>query len=116
MPSRSFLVIALFLLSGVAACAAKVGDGCLNNADCAFGQTCDTSPPGGYCLIVGCRANSCPSEAWCASFQVGARIQSFCLRKCGDDGDCRDGYRCRFDTGAPGGVCYTAAPTPDGGP
>jgi hypothetical protein len=59
--------------------------------------------------VVTCKPNSCAAEAWCASYVVGGRTQSYCLRKCQEDGDCRDGYRCRFDLGAPGGVCYTAA-------
>lgn len=92
-------------------CAATVGDGCTSNRECATAQECDTASPGGYCTILTCRANSCPSEAWCASFSLADRTRSFCLRKCQDNGDCRDGYKCRFDLGTAGGVCYVA-PTP----
>jgi hypothetical protein len=98
----------LWLAAALAAgCGNVIGDACTSNAECAFGHQCDTSSPAGYCLLTNCRANSCPQEAWCAVFQIStSRTQSFCLRKCKDDGDCRDGYRCRFDLGTPGGVCY----------
>ena len=105
---RALGLLAPLLVLG-AGCAAHIGDPCTSNQECAYGHSCDLAPPGGYCLVVTCKPNSCAAEAWCASYVVGGRTQSYCLRKCQEDGDCRDGYRCRFDLGAPGGVCYTAA-------
>lgn len=103
------LALPLLLSLFAVACAAHIGDPCSSNRDCnaAAGHTCDVSAPGGYCLLYGCRANSCPSEAWCATFTTGPRTQSYCLRKCASSDDCRDGYRCRTDLGTPGGVCFT---------
>ena len=100
------LALALFF-GATMGCSATVGDACTSNRECGPSQECDPSPPGGYCLIPNCRATSCPPEAWCASFTFVDRERTFCLRKCKSDGDCRSGYKCRFDTGTPGGVCYT---------
>ena len=111
--SRIFLSVAISFcaLAFVPGCASTIGDRCTSNRDCATGQECDTAPPGGYCFEQMCRANSCPSEAWCATFAVSERTRTFCLRKCQADGDCRGGYKCRFELGTPGGVCYVAPTT-----
>jgi hypothetical protein len=115
LDKAALLVSLAALLAG--GCAAHVGDGCATNQDCATAQFCDTSPPGGYCTVVGCRANSCPSEAWCATALLGDHMQTYCLRKCEEDGNCRAGYVCRFDMATPGGVCFVApVPAADGGP
>lgn len=95
------------LLGASSGCSATVGDGCTSNRECGFTHECDTSSPGGYCLIPNCKPNSCPAESWCASFTFLDRQRTYCLRKCKSDGDCRSGYKCRFELGTPGGVCFT---------
>ena len=68
------LVTAIGLLAvttGTVACGRKIGDGCASSADCdptGGTRTCDLSQPGGYCILEGCDARSCPSEAICVRF------------------------------------------------
>ena len=60
--------------------------------------------PHGYCTLVGCDENTCPSEAVCVKFWPQVAMQSdadrvgtnFCMYKCNSQGDCRngDGYSC----------------------
>jgi len=59
------------LLTVTAACGHKIGDSCGNSADCdpsTGSRTCDISQPGGYCIIEGCDARSCPSDSICVRF------------------------------------------------
>jgi len=116
------LVIAV---SALAACGAEIGDACIVSSDCATdgSRYCDVSQRSGYCTIQGCDYDTCPSEATCIRFFTGsfgneacmdqtqctldelcalpgfcaprsADIR-YCMRTCGNDGDCRDGYECR---------------------
>ena len=66
---------ALLMLALVAAfgggCGHKIGDSCSNSADCdpsGGNRTCDLSQPGGYCIIEGCDARSCPEDSVCGRF------------------------------------------------
>jgi len=62
------LVVAAVLGGG---CGHKIGDSCSNSADCdpsGGTRTCDLSQPGGYCIIDGCDARSCPDESVCGRF------------------------------------------------
>jgi hypothetical protein len=66
-----FAVAALTLLAGAGACGRNIGDACTNNVDCdpsGGTRTCDQSQPGGYCLIEGCDARSCPEDSFCVRF------------------------------------------------
>lgn len=57
------------VLSG--GCGHKIGDSCSNSADCdpsGGSRTCDLSQPGGYCIIEGCDARSCPDDSVCGRF------------------------------------------------
>ena len=97
------------------ACTPAVGDSCSSSTDCsaAGDRQCDTAQPGGYCTVVSCGANACPGNAGCVAFQtnvsgcpytdrsIARTARSYCMKKCGDDGDCRDGYICAEPTGAP---------------
>ncbi|HEY8926427.1 MAG TPA: hypothetical protein VIU64_18725 [Polyangia bacterium] len=59
------------LASGVAGCGHKIGDACTNSADCdpsGGNRTCDLSQPGGYCIVEGCDARSCPDDSVCMRF------------------------------------------------
>ncbi|MES1208740.1 MAG: hypothetical protein ABUS79_22610 [Pseudomonadota bacterium] len=56
---------------GAMGCGRKIGDGCSTSTDCdpsGGTRTCDLSQPGGYCLIEGCDARSCPEDSFCARF------------------------------------------------
>ena len=60
------LVAASLLTAG--GCSRKIGDACSNSADCdptGGTRSCDLSQPGGYCLIEGCDARSCPEDSVC---------------------------------------------------
>jgi hypothetical protein len=60
--------------------------------------------PHGYCTLVGCDENTCPSEAVCVRFwpQVGMQSDAdrvgtnYCMYKCKSQSSCRngDGYSC----------------------
>ncbi|HEX2657282.1 MAG TPA: hypothetical protein VHU40_03375 [Polyangia bacterium] len=65
------LLVVAALLTVAAACGHKIGDSCGNSADCdpsTGARTCDISQPGGYCIIEGCDARSCPSDSVCVRF------------------------------------------------
>lgn len=88
-------------------------------------RTCDLASPDGYCTIPGCTFDSCPEESICVSFFIasfenracdfggadvcgrdevctlsgqcvssGSEVR-YCMRKCSEGDDCRDGYECR---------------------
>jgi len=64
----TFLTLAAVLAAG---CGHKVGDACSNSADCdpsGGTRTCDLSQPGGYCIVEGCDARSCPEDSVCGRF------------------------------------------------
>lgn len=101
------VLLAALLLVG---CSRKIGEKCTSSIDCTAttaDRTCDTTQPGGYCTIFGCEADTCPSEAICVAFRLNPASapecldpgsqrlrRSSCLRRCEEDGDCRDGYVC----------------------
>ena len=69
LPLSALLLLALCL--GPQACSHKIGDSCSSGADCdptSGTRTCDLSQPGGYCLLEGCDARSCPSDSICVRF------------------------------------------------
>jgi hypothetical protein len=102
------VVVGLGLCAG---CAAEIGDECGSNVDCSTNgdRVCDTSAPGGYCTILGCRAGTCPEEAVCVVWDDGVAERQLCMRTCGSGSDCRDDYQC-FDPTA-----YEAAHRDDPG-
>ena len=65
------LGVSVALASGLAGCGHKIGDACTSSADCdpsGGDRTCDLSQPGGYCIVEGCDARSCPSDSVCVRF------------------------------------------------
>jgi len=70
--SRSAGLLALALVAALGGgCGHKIGDSCSNSADCdpsGGSRTCDLSQPGGYCIIEGCDARSCPEDSVCGRF------------------------------------------------
>ncbi len=85
------LFLTIFLTPG---CGKEIGDSCSSSNDCPSGAVCDTSQPGGYCTITPCYKGDCPSESRCTDFGMD---NTFCMKRCNDDYDCRDGYRCVKD-------------------
>lgn len=64
-------IFAISALSGLLyACAAEIGDECSYDNECSpnMDRNCDNGQPGGYCLIIGCGPDECPSEASCVEF------------------------------------------------
>lgn len=117
------LIRAAALLAS-AGCGAEIGDECTLNTDCSPSgdRICDVSQPGGYCTIEGCDESTCPEEAICVRFFTTflerpcagdadcdegdlcllegfcaplSTEHRYCVRRCGTDGACRDGYVCQ---------------------
>jgi hypothetical protein len=91
-------------------CQPKIGDGCNLSTDCSIrgDRLCDTSQPGGYCTILGCLGNTCPSGATCIAVDPevpgcgyddrrspSRATRTVCLAECTHDSDCRFGYKCQ---------------------
>lgn len=110
-------ILIFTLLCLVCACAAEIGDDCNYDDDCTVevddNRYCDSSQPGGYCLIIGCTPDECPSEASCVEFTTPCptgegygedsvkcqllesnRGRTYCLKHCKKNSDCRSGYKC----------------------
>jgi hypothetical protein len=105
-------MLALGLAAGALAlgCTPKIGDDCSVSTNCSTtgDRLCDVTQPGGYCTKFNCEPGSCPADSVCVNF--GTRLspvdgcapsqanspykRSFCMASCGDDGDCRSGYKC----------------------
>lgn len=92
-----------------------VGSPCTQASDCGQGR-CETDDgmvtyPGGYCTGACLQDTDCGSNGSCTVPAAGGGAGT-CYRNCGSDADCRDGYRCRANSGLkqclPG-----AAPLPD---
>jgi hypothetical protein len=80
----SLLAAALVLSLG--ACSRQIGDDCSTATDCdpKGSRVCDLSQPGGYCTIVNCDENSCPSEAACIRFFPAQFLSRACNPLCED--------------------------------
>ncbi|MGE5186565.1 MAG: hypothetical protein ACM31C_31130 [Acidobacteriota bacterium] len=80
----------LLILLAVAAfgCGKEIGDDCIVSTDCDTGgglygtvatnRICELSMPSGYCTIMGCDYNTCPSEAACVRFFSGEFENRLC--------------------------------------
>ncbi len=103
-----WVVAGLAFLVLPAGCGREIGDDCGTNVDCGSGRICDLSQPDGYCTISPCRPDTCPSEAVCVVFSVD---DSFCMRTCGTDDECRAGYRCVTGYEEYPGFCNASLPS-----
>jgi hypothetical protein len=75
------LPLALLLMVAAGACSRKIGDGCTTSLDCdptGGTRTCDMSQPGGYCIIEGCDARSCPEDSVCMRVFPEPFLTSMC--------------------------------------
>jgi hypothetical protein len=144
-----FLRVRLLAFAVVlAGCQPGIGDECKTSTDCSANgdRLCDVTQPGGYCTIFSCepkgQPKECPDDAVCVAFSAHRSSvpgcedtsgsspfqRSFCMKTCGSDGDCREGYACLnlkakdnefgavvVDKGS-GKVCvfpYSTAPIPE---
>ncbi|MEO6772775.1 MAG: hypothetical protein ABI467_07095 [Kofleriaceae bacterium] len=108
-----------------AGCGQQIGDSCIVSSDCAIdgSRVCDNSQQDGYCTMQGCDYDTCPGESVCVRFFSGGFTNKpcgaqadcsldelcslealcvprsaetrFCMKKCDQKSDCRDGYECR---------------------
>lgn len=64
------VISAVALLPLLAACGNKIGDSCSISSECSSqgDRLCDTTSPDGYCTIVGCDYDTCPSDSVCIRF------------------------------------------------
>ena len=125
---RSAVLFAIVAAAFAAGCGKEIGDACIVGSDCSPNgdRLCDVSQKEGYCTIQGCDFSTCPEEAACIRFFTGSfenrKCESindcsldelcslkgecvprnsevrYCMRTCGSDDDCRDGYECRDKT------------------
>ena len=97
--SRSF-VLSLLALVGfvVGGCQPGIGDSCGSSTDCsATGERqCDRAQPGGYCTVLGCNADTCPGGSVCVEWRFipSRTAETWCMKPCSNDGDCRTAYLC----------------------
>ena len=84
-------------LMGGTGCKPIIGDACVTSIDCSEDgdRVCDRTFPGGYCTIVDCEPNACPSEAVCVQFFEDVHARNYCMRQCKKNSDCeRSTYEC----------------------
>jgi len=103
--ARSLLFVLVGLTAPVTACSTNVGDECTASVECGPGRSCDKASRGGYCTVSPCSPNSCPNNSVCVRFE---NDQTFCMALCSAQDDCRDGYDCVEDDGAPVAYCRQA--------
>ncbi len=89
------LLIAFVVSLAAVGCGKEIGDACIVSSDCstAGDRQCDTSQKEGYCTIMGCDYNTCPSEGVCVRFFTGA----FANRPCDPTTEDRTTNDCSLD-------------------
>jgi hypothetical protein len=92
-------------------CQPSIGDHCIQSTDCSAtgDRQCDTSQLNGYCVILNCLPNKCPSGSACIATNAeplgclyddrhapSRFSRQDCLKTCTEDSDCRvaEGYAC----------------------
>ena len=91
-------ILFLSFVMCAAACAPNIGDSCQTSADCSVNgsRICDLAQPGGYCTVGGCDPDTCPGSSLCVEWRgtPDRTAVTFCMDRCGGDGDCRRQYSC----------------------
>ncbi|MBU0550514.1 hypothetical protein KJ940_03360, partial [Myxococcota bacterium] len=78
-----------------------IGGPCDANTGCQGGACLTDGFPGGYCVLFGCDAESCPADAAC--FIIDEEENTACLPTCVNDAGCgRVGYVCDESICLPG--------------
>ncbi len=89
--------ILLMLATAAIGCGKEIGDSCIVSTDCDPSglRLCDTSTGSkdGYCTIMGCDYNTCPSEGVCVRFFGG----EFENKPCDHTTDGTSTFDCSFD-------------------
>ena len=95
---RSAVVLLLAALA-MAGCQQHIGDSCSNSTDCSptGERQCDLAQPGGYCTVFSCDPDTCP-EGVCVEWRFipSRTAETWCMKTCNDDGNCRSEYSCVF--------------------
>ncbi len=80
------LVLAAFVV--MFGCGKEIGDSCVLSTDCDpnGNRFCDTDPVDGYCTILGCDYDTCPTEATCVQFFTGDFSNELCTQGQSPDG------------------------------
>lgn len=90
--------LGLLALLSLAACAPQIGDDCRTSINCSINgdRFCDRAQLDGYCTVRGCDPDTCPDDALCIEwrFEPPRGTDSYCMKSCSRDRDCRDGYWC----------------------
>ena len=105
LPRCLFVALAIASLLIIAGCSPQIGDDCDNDSDCPSEASCDRSTRDGICTIKDCKPGDCPSESVCAQF---GRHESYCLRSCSGDDDCRDDHSCIDDEELEISYCFVS--------
>lgn len=90
-----FIAVAIAAL--VAGCGYQIGASCVVDTDCSAdgSRFCDQTQPGGYCTIMGCDYNTCPSDGECVKFYLGSFANEPCDYTTEDTGSGSDA--CSYD-------------------
>ena len=104
LPLAAALAFALAATLAIG-CGPQIGDSCENNDDCPEAAVCDTSVEDGFCTVTDCRPGDCPSESLCVEF---SRHETYCMKSCETDEDCRDDHACLSDDDVDGDYCFVA--------
>lgn len=80
-------------------CKQHIGDQCAGSTDCSVTgeRQCDLAQPGGYCTVFSCDPDTCP-EGGCVEWRFipSRTAETWCMKTCDNDGDCRGQYSCVF--------------------
>ncbi len=97
--------ISVFALLTVA-CGPVMGDPCSANSQCGPGVCLQRDfTPGGYCSQT---CGTCPTGSVCVADALGKDTPG-CMKTCGKESDCREGYLCRVEHGSQVAICVGPA-------
>lgn len=90
------------------------GEPCANDSECTSG-TCFTTWKGGYCTRNHCKTSDDCSSLFGSNNQClqKASGETFCVRVCHQDSECREGYECEPVTRSGLGACLPIPTRPD---
>ncbi|HEX4492943.1 MAG TPA: hypothetical protein VH914_17190 [Acidimicrobiia bacterium] len=97
------MCLSVCLLGLAAGCGKEIGDSCVLSTDCDpnGARVCDLSATDGYCTIMGCDYDTCPSEAECVAFFMGEFDNETCNAATEDQpggtNDCNPDEACTLD-------------------